>query len=185
MRKNSHSPSLDVSDTMNSEVPVRSSQCQAGEMMSCLYLAICSLRSHNTLTLLTSRNCFCPLCSPFIVQDADMAANYWASTQRRHWQFTKDQLSDIREKLEDDDRGFVQQYPLPNRRLLSIFFNQRTLLVSFLERKCSSPAILESIFTQGSFTASGHGDVNGLDCELVAYANLTCRLQRLASLAGA
>lgn len=60
-----------------------------------------------------------------------MAANYWASTQRRHWQFTKDQLSDIRERLEDSDRGLVQQYPLPDRRLLSIYFNQRMSAISF------------------------------------------------------
>lgn len=61
-----------------------------------------------------------------------MAANYWASTQRRHWQFTKDQLSDIRDRLEDSERGLVQQYPLPDRRLLSIYFNQRMSAVSFL-----------------------------------------------------
>ena len=55
-----------------------------------------------------------------------MAANYWASTQRRHWQFSRDTLAEIRQKLEDDDRALVQQYPLPDRRLLSQFFSQRT-----------------------------------------------------------
>ncbi|SLM40250.1 rna polymerase ii holoenzyme cyclin-like subunit [Lasallia pustulata] len=54
-----------------------------------------------------------------------MAANYWASTQRRHWQFTKDALLDIRQKLEDEDRALVQQYPLPDRRVQSHFFNQQ------------------------------------------------------------
>ena len=58
-----------------------------------------------------------------------MAANYWASTQRRHWQFSRETLSEIRQQLEDEERALVQQYPLPDRRLLSIFFNQRTLLV--------------------------------------------------------
>jgi len=67
-----------------------------------------------------------------------MAANYWASTQRRHWQFTKEQLSDIRERLEDSDRGSVQQYPLPDRRLLSIYFNQRMSAVSFFTRAMSN-----------------------------------------------
>lgn len=71
-----------------------------------------------------------------------MAANYWASTQRRHWQFTKDQLSDVRERLEDSDRGLVQQYPLPDRRLLSIYFNQRMSTVSFLTGQTSSCALL-------------------------------------------
>ena len=55
-----------------------------------------------------------------------MAANYWASTQRRHWQFSRETLAEIRQKLEDDDRTLVQQFPLPDRRLLSHYFNQRT-----------------------------------------------------------
>lgn len=56
-----------------------------------------------------------------------MAANYWASTQFRYWQFSREDLSDIRQQLEEEDRNLVQQYPLPDRRLLSIFFNQRLL----------------------------------------------------------
>ena len=54
-----------------------------------------------------------------------MAANYWASTQRRYWQFSRQHLFEIRQKLEDNERQLIQQYPLPDRRLLSIFFNQR------------------------------------------------------------
>lgn len=54
-----------------------------------------------------------------------MAANYWASTQRRHWQFPRDALLDIRQRLEDQDRNLLQQYPLPERRHLNIYFNQR------------------------------------------------------------
>ncbi|KAI9732387.1 MAG: RNA polymerase II holoenzyme cyclin-like subunit [Cirrosporium novae-zelandiae] len=54
-----------------------------------------------------------------------MAANYWSSTQRRFWLFSKEELQDIREKLENDDKGLVQQYPLPDRRLLSIFFREQ------------------------------------------------------------
>ncbi len=57
-----------------------------------------------------------------------MAANYWASTQRRHWQYSRETLMEIRQKLEDEDASLVQQYPLPDRRLLSIFFNQREFL---------------------------------------------------------
>ena len=55
-----------------------------------------------------------------------MAANYWASTQRRHWHFSRETLAEIRQKLEEDDRALVQQYPLPDRRLLSNFYYQRT-----------------------------------------------------------
>jgi cyclin C len=55
-----------------------------------------------------------------------MAANYWVSTQRQHWQYSREQLAELRAKLEEDDRGLIQQYPLPERRHLSIYFNQRT-----------------------------------------------------------
>ena len=54
-----------------------------------------------------------------------MATNYWASTQRRHWHFSREELAAIRQELEDEDRNLVQQYPLPDRRLLGKFFNER------------------------------------------------------------
>ncbi|PQE27701.1 hypothetical protein CJF30_00008010 [Rutstroemia sp. NJR-2017a BBW] len=61
-----------------------------------------------------------------------MAANYWEtnadvcqSTQRKYWQFTREQLEDLRSKLEDEDQNLVQMYPLPQLRHLSIYFNQR------------------------------------------------------------
>ena len=54
-----------------------------------------------------------------------MAANYWESSQRRHWQFTREGLEDLRKKLEDEDLNLVQAYPLPQLRHLSIYFNQR------------------------------------------------------------
>lgn len=56
-----------------------------------------------------------------------MAANYWASTQRHHWQFSREALAEIRQKLENENASLVQQYSLPDRRLLSIFFNQREI----------------------------------------------------------
>lgn len=54
-----------------------------------------------------------------------MAANFWSSTQRRYWQFSKEQLVFIRDKLDSEDKALVQQCPLPDRRLLSNFFNTR------------------------------------------------------------
>ena len=54
-----------------------------------------------------------------------MAANYWASTQRRYWIFTREQLVSMRAKL-DTDPVLTAQYPLPDRRLLSIYFRDRT-----------------------------------------------------------
>lgn len=54
-----------------------------------------------------------------------MAANYWESTQRKHWQFTKEQLASMRQRLEDEDPALVQSFGLPQLRHLNIFFNQR------------------------------------------------------------
>lgn len=56
-----------------------------------------------------------------------MAANYWESTQRKYWQFTKLELSNLRQKLEDEDKILVQTYPLPRLRHISIFLNQREI----------------------------------------------------------
>jgi cyclin-C len=55
----------------------------------------------------------------------DMAANYWESTQRRFWQFSKQELADLREKLEVEEENLVKTFPLPQLRHLSIYFNQR------------------------------------------------------------
>ena len=54
-----------------------------------------------------------------------MAANYWESTQKKYWQFSRKAISDMRTMLENEDQPLIQQYPLPDRRLLSIFFNQQ------------------------------------------------------------
>lgn len=55
-----------------------------------------------------------------------MTANYWESTQRRHWLFTKDELAATRQRLDDEDPNLVQMFPLPPLRHLNIYFNQRT-----------------------------------------------------------
>ncbi|KAM7201255.1 RNA polymerase II holoenzyme cyclin-like subunit [Naviculisporaceae sp. PSN 640] len=56
-----------------------------------------------------------------------MAANFWESTQRKHWIFTKDELAAMRQSLEDADPALVQMYPLPEPRHLNIYFNQQIL----------------------------------------------------------
>lgn len=55
-----------------------------------------------------------------------MAANYWCSSQRLHWQFSRTKLAETRRALEAQDQRITAAYPLPNYRMLSIFFNQRT-----------------------------------------------------------
>lgn len=59
-----------------------------------------------------------------------MAANYWTSTQRRFWLFTKDSLADIREEHEVQDRGMSQQYSLPDNRLVNIYIKECLLRLS-------------------------------------------------------
>ncbi|KAH7160638.1 cyclin-like protein [Dactylonectria macrodidyma] len=56
-----------------------------------------------------------------------MSANYWESTQRRYWQFTKDQLASMRQKLEDDNADLVRSFPLPQQRHINIYFNQQLI----------------------------------------------------------
>ncbi|KAF2120831.1 cyclin-like protein [Lophiotrema nucula] len=51
-----------------------------------------------------------------------MASSYWDSTQRKFWTFTKQQLNLERKKLEESERNLVSMFPLPDRRLLSIYF---------------------------------------------------------------
>lgn len=57
-----------------------------------------------------------------------MAANYWASTQYRHWQCSSATLQALRQELEEREKHLIQQYPLPEWRHLSLFFNQREQL---------------------------------------------------------
>jgi cyclin-C len=47
-----------------------------------------------------------------------MAANYWTSTQRRFWLFTRDSLAEARGEHEAQDRGF------PENRLLNIYIKE-------------------------------------------------------------
>ena len=54
-----------------------------------------------------------------------MAANYWASTQRKYWLFTRERLAEIRDGFKEKDKNAHTQFPLPDQRLLNIYFNQR------------------------------------------------------------
>jgi cyclin C len=56
-----------------------------------------------------------------------MAANYWSSTQRRHWSFTPDKLADLREELDEQNTTVIAQYPVPDRRLFFIFLKERLI----------------------------------------------------------
>jgi cyclin C len=53
-----------------------------------------------------------------------MAANYWSSTQRRFWLFTRDSLADTREEHAAQDRGILQQHTLPDNRLINLYIKE-------------------------------------------------------------
>ncbi|KAI1766885.1 cyclin-C [Hypoxylon sp. FL1150] len=59
-----------------------------------------------------------------------MAANFWESTQRRFWQFSKDELAKMRDDLEKSEQALVQNFPLPRRTHMNIFFNQQISRIS-------------------------------------------------------
>jgi len=54
-----------------------------------------------------------------------MAANYWESSQRKYWTFTKKELADMRKALENEHQQLVTQFPLPDRRVLNVYFGYR------------------------------------------------------------
>ncbi|KAI5847437.1 RNA polymerase II holoenzyme cyclin-like subunit [Tricharina praecox] len=54
-----------------------------------------------------------------------MAANYWVSSQRLHWQMSREKLAETRASLDTRDEKTVLAYPLPSYRHLSIYFNQQ------------------------------------------------------------
>lgn len=51
-----------------------------------------------------------------------MAANYWTSTQRRHWQFSRETMAAMRSRLDASDPSGVKQYPLPDLNLIFNYF---------------------------------------------------------------
>ncbi|KAL4923984.1 cyclin-dependent protein serine/threonine kinase regulator SSN8 [Aspergillus undulatus] len=56
-----------------------------------------------------------------------MAANYWASTQRKHWLFTRERLAEIRDGFKEKEKTAHSQFPLPDQRLLNIYFSQQLI----------------------------------------------------------
>ncbi|KAK6540405.1 hypothetical protein TWF694_009204 [Orbilia ellipsospora] len=54
-----------------------------------------------------------------------MAANFWTSTQRAHWQLTREKIADMRKALDEEDtnRGLGLSYPLPDHKQLQLYFH--------------------------------------------------------------
>lgn len=53
-----------------------------------------------------------------------MAANYWDSTQAKHWTFSKAELADLRKQLADANQHIYTKYPLQDRRILNVYMQQ-------------------------------------------------------------
>lgn len=90
-----------------------------------------------------------------------MASNYWESTQRRFWTFTKQQLALERKKMEEVERNLVSLYPLPDRRHLSIYFYHRKSNVCSDEVKADLDRTIKDGQAIGHSTA-GSGISSGL-----------------------
>lgn len=69
-----------------------------------------------------------------------MAASYWESTQSKNWTFSKNQLAVIRKRFDDASPKLVASYPLPDRRLLHIYFWHRMLFYLYPSPGFSSPS---------------------------------------------
>lgn len=53
-----------------------------------------------------------------------MAANYWDSTQAKHWTFTKSELAAARHDLRKHNEQLHAKYPVPDRRLIDVYMQQ-------------------------------------------------------------
>jgi hypothetical protein len=63
--------------------------------------------------------------TPFDTDLSKMASSWWDSTQRKYWTFTKAELDEIRTRLDESEAALIAKYPLPDRRLLNIYFSIR------------------------------------------------------------
>lgn len=91
-----------------------------------------------------------------------MAANYWASTQRRHWLFTREKLADVRDRLREQDKVAHSQYQLPDQRLLNIYFNQRMFAYYPLGRYNLTRGRINQAWKAHVYPPTGHRNCAGL-----------------------
>ncbi|KAJ9652974.1 RNA polymerase II holoenzyme cyclin-like subunit [Neophaeococcomyces mojaviensis] len=56
-----------------------------------------------------------------------MAANYWTSTQKQNWLFEPHEIEALRQEVQKQHTKVVEQFPLPDRRLIFIFIKERIL----------------------------------------------------------
>jgi cyclin C len=54
-----------------------------------------------------------------------MAASFWESSQSRCWTFTKEELEQMRDALQEEDQALAQMFPLPDWKHINIFLNMQ------------------------------------------------------------
>lgn len=59
-----------------------------------------------------------------------MAANYWISTQKQNWLFEAYEIAELRREVEKEHSKVIEQFPLPDRRLIFIFIKERIMQLS-------------------------------------------------------
>ncbi|KAG9971742.1 hypothetical protein KCU72_g24367, partial [Aureobasidium melanogenum] len=81
-----------------------------------------------------------------------MAANYWDSTQRTYWTFTKDQLDDIRNQQQKDNQELHNKYPLPEPRLMNIYIQQQIVKLGRRMNVRQQPLATAQVYVRRFYT---------------------------------
>jgi len=76
-----------------------------------------------------------------------MAANYWDSTQAKHWTYTRSSLATARAQLASQNPTLVSKYPLPDPRHIRIYFASQLHKLSrrnttILRQQCLATALI-------------------------------------------
>ena len=66
-----------------------------------------------------------PVIAPSPARPVAMAASFWESSQSRCWTFTKEELEQMRDALQEEDQALAQMFPLPDWKHINIFLNMR------------------------------------------------------------
>lgn len=83
---------------------------------------------------------------------SNMAANYWDSTQRTHWTFTKDQLDDMRSQQQQENQELYNKYPLPEPRLMNIYIQQQIVKLGRRMNVRQQPLATAQIYVRRFYT---------------------------------
>lgn len=95
-----------------------------------------------------------------LLSQDNMAANYWASTQKQNWLFEPHEIADLREEVEQQHLKVIEQYPLPDRRLVFIFIKDRIIQLSkrlSFRQQCVATAL---VYLHRYFLFNAMQDVN-------------------------